>query len=97
MPASDPIRSLDAVAGTGQRDPHDWQVLARALLLNCSIWAEAPGFFSTGRLSAADSAEGPFGLDVQLTGQTCNAMFGYLSIVRALHHLFHGCKRGIFR
>ena len=37
-----------ALARIGQRDPHDWQVLACALLLNSPIWTEDRDFFGTG-------------------------------------------------
>lgn len=37
-----------ALARIGQRDPHDWQVLACALLLSCPIWTEDRDFFGTG-------------------------------------------------
>lgn len=42
-----PLRAA-ALARIGQRDPHDWQVLACALLLNCPIWTEDRDFFGTG-------------------------------------------------
>jgi predicted nucleic acid-binding protein len=49
VPASsyEPLRG-PALARIGQRDPHDWQVLACALLLNCPIWTEDRDFFGTG-------------------------------------------------
>lgn len=49
VPASsyEPLRA-SALARIGQRDPHDWQVLACALLLNCPIWTEDRDFFGTG-------------------------------------------------
>ena len=31
-----------------RRDPHDWPVLATALLLNCPIWTEDTDFFGAG-------------------------------------------------
>ena len=37
-----------ALARIGQRDAHDWPVLACALLLNCPIWTEDHDFFGTG-------------------------------------------------
>ena len=37
-----------ALARIGQRDPHDWPVLACALLLNCPVWTEDKDFFGTG-------------------------------------------------
>ena len=37
-----------ALARIGHRDPHDWPVLACALLLNCPIWTEDRDFFGTG-------------------------------------------------
>jgi len=39
---------VPALARIGQRDQHDWQVLACALLLNCPIWTEDRDFFGTG-------------------------------------------------
>ena len=49
VPASSyaPMRAA-AMVRIGQRDPHDWQVLACALLLNCPIWTEDRDFFGTG-------------------------------------------------
>jgi predicted nucleic acid-binding protein len=49
VPASsyEPLRAA-ALARIGQRDPHDWQVLACALLLRCPIWTEDRDFFGTG-------------------------------------------------
>jgi predicted nucleic acid-binding protein len=49
MPASsyEPLRAR-ALARIGLRDPHDWQVLACALLLKCPIWTEDRDFFGTG-------------------------------------------------
>ena len=49
MPANsyEPLR-VPALARIGQRDQHDWQVLACALLLNCPIWTEDRDFFGTG-------------------------------------------------
>ena len=49
VPASsyEPMRA-HALARIGQRDPHDWPVLACALLLNCPIWTEDHDFFGTG-------------------------------------------------
>jgi predicted nucleic acid-binding protein len=49
VPASsyEPMRT-SALARIGQRDPHDWPVLACALLLNCPIWTEDRDFFGTG-------------------------------------------------
>lgn len=43
----EPLRA-PALARIGQRDPHDWPVLACALLLNCPIWTEDRDFFGTG-------------------------------------------------
>ncbi len=43
----EPMRAA-ALARLGRRDPHDWQVLACALLLNCPIWTEDRDFFGTG-------------------------------------------------
>jgi len=43
----EPLR-VPALARIGQRDQHDWQVLARALLLDCPIWTEDRDFFGTG-------------------------------------------------
>jgi hypothetical protein len=37
-----------ALARIGQRDAHDWPVLACALLLSCPIWTEDHDFFGTG-------------------------------------------------
>lgn len=37
-----------ALARIGQHDPHDWPVLACALLLDCPIWTEDRDFFGTG-------------------------------------------------
>lgn len=42
-----PLRAA-ALARIGQRDPHDWPVLACALLLDCPIWTEDRDFFGTG-------------------------------------------------
>ena len=42
-----PMRA-PALARIGQRDPHDWPVLACALLLNCPVWTEDKDFFGTG-------------------------------------------------
>lgn len=49
IPASsyEPMRA-PAMARIGQRDPHDWQVLACALLLSCPVWTEDRDFFGTG-------------------------------------------------
>jgi predicted nucleic acid-binding protein len=49
VPASsyEPLRT-PALARIGQRDPHDWPVLACALLLQCPIWTEDRDFFGTG-------------------------------------------------
>ena len=49
VPASsyEPMRA-PALARIGQRDPHDWPVLACALLLNCPVWTEDRDFFGTG-------------------------------------------------
>jgi predicted nucleic acid-binding protein len=49
VPASsyEPLRA-SALARIGRRDPHDWQVLACALLLRCPIWTEDRDFFGTG-------------------------------------------------
>ncbi len=49
VPASsyEPLRAA-ALARIGPRDPHDWPVLACALLLNCPIWTEDRDFFGTG-------------------------------------------------
>jgi predicted nucleic acid-binding protein len=49
VPASSyqPMRAR-ALARIGQRDPHDWQVLACALLLGCPVWTEDRDFFGTG-------------------------------------------------
>jgi predicted nucleic acid-binding protein len=49
VPASsyEPMRA-SAMARIGQRDPHDWQVLACALLLRCPVWTEDKDFFGTG-------------------------------------------------
>jgi predicted nucleic acid-binding protein len=49
VPASsyEPLRA-PALARIGQRDPHDWQVMFCALLLNCPIWTEDRDFFGTG-------------------------------------------------
>ena len=49
VPASsyEPMRA-PALARIGQRDPHDWPVLACALLLNCPVWTEEQDFFGTG-------------------------------------------------
>jgi len=43
----EPLR-VPALARIGQRDQHDWQVLACALLLDCPIWTEDRDFFGTG-------------------------------------------------
>ncbi len=43
----EPMR-IAALARIGQRYPHDWQVLACALLLRCPIWTEDRDFFGTG-------------------------------------------------
>lgn len=43
----EPMR-VPALARIGPRDPHDWPVLACALLLNCPIWTEDRDFFGTG-------------------------------------------------
>jgi len=43
-----------APAHSGQRDPHDWPVLASALLLNSPIWAEEPDFFGSDRSSSVN-------------------------------------------
>jgi predicted nucleic acid-binding protein len=43
----EPMRAA-AMARIGQRDPHDWQVLACALLLSCPVWTEDKDFFGTG-------------------------------------------------
>lgn len=37
-----------ALVRISQRDPHDWQVLACAMLLSCPIWTEDRDFFGTG-------------------------------------------------
>jgi len=42
--SNEPMRA-PALAGIGQRDPHDRQVLACALLLNCPIWTEDRDLF----------------------------------------------------
>jgi predicted nucleic acid-binding protein len=49
IPASsyEPMRA-PALARISQRDPHDWQVLACALLLNCPTWTKDRDFFGTG-------------------------------------------------
>lgn len=49
IPASsyEPMR-VPALARIGPRDPHDWQVLACALLLRCPVWTEDRDFFGTG-------------------------------------------------
>lgn len=49
VPASsyEPMRA-PSLARIGQRDPHDWPVLACALLLSCPIWTEDRDFFGTG-------------------------------------------------
>ena len=49
VPASsyEPLHAA-ALVRIGQRDPHDWQVLACALLLDCPIWTEDRDFFGTG-------------------------------------------------
>ena len=48
VPASsyEPMRA-PALARIGQRHPHDWQVLACAMLLNSPIWTEDRDFFGT--------------------------------------------------
>lgn len=69
VPASsyEPLRAR-ALARIGQRDPHDWQVLACALLLDCPIWTEDRDFFGIGvatwttalvELYLADPESGP--------------------------------------
>ncbi len=49
VPASscEPMREA-AMARIGQRDPHDWPVVARALLLGCPVWTEDKDFFGIG-------------------------------------------------
>jgi predicted nucleic acid-binding protein len=49
VPASSyELMRAPAMARIGERDPHDWPVLACALLLSRPIWTEDKDFFGTG-------------------------------------------------